>query len=51
MVSDATPKEEPKEMLMGECSSSVEPSTSDDTNSLKRKTFDRPELSGILVFC
>ncbi|XP_078148016.1 NAC domain-containing protein 53-like [Carex rostrata] len=45
MVSDATPKEEPKEMLMGECSSSVEPSTSDDTNSLKRKTFDRPELS------
>lgn len=50
MVSDAIPKEEPKEMLMGECSS-VEPSTSDDTNSLKRKTFDRPELSGILVFC
>ncbi|KAJ4778438.1 NAC domain-containing protein 78 [Rhynchospora pubera] len=45
MVRDATPKEEPKEVFMGECSTSAEPSSSDDTNHLKRKTFDRPELS------
>lgn len=50
MLSDATSMEEPKEMFMGECSSSVGPSSSDD-NHLKRKTFDRPELSGILGFC
>jgi hypothetical protein len=51
VVTNATPKEEPKEMFMGECSSSAEPLLSDDTNYLKRKNFDRPELSGMVRFC